>query len=152
MKILAINPGSTSTKIAVYAGDDKIFEKTIRHSTKELNQFPTIFSQMSFRKEIILSELRNQRIRISDMAAVVGRGGLLKPMVSGTYAVNEAMVEDLRLGVQGQHASNLGGILAKDIAEEYNIPSFIVDPVVVDELQEVARISGLPEIDRKSVV
>lgn len=150
-KLLIINPGSTSTKIAVYEDENPLLIETIRHSTEEINKYPSIFSQLDFRKDIIIEVLENKGIMISDLDAIVGRGGLLKPMVSGTYSVNEVMLEDLKIGYQGQHASNLGGLLAKEISGSYNLPSFIVDPVVVDELDEVARISGMPEINRMSI-
>ncbi len=150
-KLLIINPGSTSTKIAVYEDENPILIETIRHSTEEINKYPSIYSQLDFRKEIIVSVLQDKGIKISELDGIVGRGGLLKPMVSGTYTVNEAMLEDLKIGYQGQHASNLGGLLAKEISGDYNLPSYIVDPVVVDELDEVARVSGIPEINRISI-
>lgn len=151
LRILAINPGSTSTKIAVYDNDQEVFETTLRHSTEEINQYETIFDQYDFRKEVILKALDENNINLSKLSAVVGRGGLLKPIAGGTYLVDEKMLEDLKVGVLGEHASNLGGVLAYEIAAKLNIPSYIVDPVVVDELDEVARISGMPEIERKSI-
>lgn len=150
-KLLVINPGSTSTKIGVYEEEKQILEETLRHSAEEIGKYATIFDQLEFRKQVILKVLGEKSFDISTLDAVVGRGGLLKPIVSGTYTVNEAMIEDLKVGVQGQHASNLGGIIAKEIAKSLNIPAYIVDPVVVDELDDVARISGIPEIERKSI-
>lgn len=150
-RILAINPGSTSTKIAIYDNDKEVFETTLRHPTEEINKYETIFDQYDFRKTVILDELNQAGINLTKLGAVVGRGGLLKPIKGGTYAVTEDMIADLKVGVLGEHASNLGGILAHEIASGLNIPSFIVDPVVVDEMQDVARISGMPEIDRKSI-
>ena len=148
--LLIINPGSTSTKIGVFEGEKELFQETLRHSAEEIGKYEKIIDQIDFRKDIILNVLKEKNFDLKTLSAVVGRGGMLKPMESGTYKVNDAMLEDLRLGVQGQHASNLGGILANKIASELNIPSFIVDPVVVDELEEVARISGVPELPRVS--
>jgi butyrate kinase len=150
--ILAINPGSTSTKIAVFRNAKEIFLKTIRHSTEELEKFSKITDQYEFRKAIILDELENAEIEIKNIRVIVGRGGLIKPIKSGVYSVNDAMREDLRKGVLGEHASNLGGLIAHDIAQ--SLPSasaYIADPVVVDELEEIARISGHPEIERISI-
>ncbi len=150
-RILTINPGSTSTKIAVFENDNALFEETIRHLADELVGYKTIIDQYQFRKEVILKTLDEQGINLTKLSAVVGRGGLLAPMPGGTYLVNDKMLEDLRVGLLGQHASNLGGIIANEIAEQFNIPAFIVDPVVVDELEDIARISGMPEIERKSI-
>ncbi|GFR35922.1 butyrate kinase [Thermobrachium celere] len=150
-RMLIINPGSTSTKIAVYDDLNPVFVETLRHSAEELAPYATIFDQYEFRKNVIIKAVEEKGIDLSTLNAVVGRGGLLKPIEGGTYAVNERMLEDLKVGVQGQHASNLGGVIAYEIAKKYNIPSFIVDPVVVDEMHDVARISGMPEIERKSI-
>lgn len=150
-KLLIINPGSTSTKIGVYEDEQKLLEETLRHSAEEIGQFNAIFDQLNFRKELILNVLKKRSFDINSLDAVIGRGGLLKSIEGGTYNINENMLNDLKLGVQGQHASNLGGILANEIAKPLNIPAFIVDPVVVDEMHEVARISGMPEIERKSI-
>ncbi|MBZ4663465.1 MAG: buk [Caloramator sp.] len=150
-RMLIINPGSTSTKIAVYDDLNPVFVETLRHSAEELAPYATIFDQYEFRKNVIIKAVEEKGIDLGTLNAVVGRGGLLKPIEGGTYAVNENMLEDLKIGVQGQHASNLGGVIAFEIAKKYNIPSFIVDPVVVDEMQDVARISGMPEIERKSI-
>lgn len=149
-KLLIINPGSTSTKIGVYEDTKEVFEETLRHSSEEIGKYETIFDQIDFRKEIIVNILKENNFDLNTLAAVVGRGGMLRPMESGTYKVNDTMLEDLKIGVQGQHASNLGGILADRIAKELNIPAFIVDPVVVDELEDVARVSGVPELPRLS--
>ena len=150
--ILAINPGSTSTKIAVFEEDVLIFYKNIEHDKDELSKFEKITDQFQFRKKLILDELENQNIQLLRIRAVAGRGGFLKPIESGVYEINERMIDDLKSGAMGEHASNLGGLIALDIASE--IPksqSFIVDPVVVDEMNDVARISGCPEIRRRSV-
>lgn len=151
-KQLIINPGSTSTKIGVYDDETPVIVETLRHSSDEIGQYKTIYDQLDFRKNTILEVLNKDGFNINELSSVVGRGGLLRPIEGGTYRVNEQMIEDLKVGFQGQHASNLGGIIANDIATSLNIPAFIVDPVVVDELQDVARISGLPEIERVSIL
>ena len=150
-KILIINPGSTSTKIGVYEDETQVMEETLRHSTEEIAQYATIYDQKDFRKEVILSVLKEKGVDLKDIDVVVGRGGLLKPIPGGTYETTPELLEDLKIGKQGQHASNLGGILAKEIASEINVPSYIVDPVVVDELQDVARLSGHPKMPRISI-
>lgn len=150
-KILTINPGSTSTKIAVFDNDQEVFEKTLRHSSDEIGQFKNISDQFNFRKDVIESELTLANIDLKSLDCIVGRGGLLKPIKGGTYSVTESMLEDLRVGVSGQHASNLGGIIANEFSKELNIPAFIVDPVVVDEMMPVARVSGLADIERRSI-
>lgn len=150
-RVLVINPGSTSTKIGVFHNETLIFEKSIRYDVDEINQYKTISDQYAFRRQSILESLHEEGINLSKMSAVCGRGGLLRPIQGGTYKVNEAMLADLRKGYAGQHASNLGGILAHEIATGLNIPAFIVDPVVVDELEDIARVSGFPLIERKSI-
>ena len=150
--ILAINPGSTSTKIAVYQEEEEIFVKNIKHSSDDLSDFKIITDQYEFRKNIILEELKNNNLDVNDMKVIVGRGGLVKPIPSGIYDVNEAMRKDLRVGVLGQHASNLGGLIADDIAKSVDgARSFIADPVVVDEMEEISRISGHPHFERISI-
>ncbi|MCM3724519.1 butyrate kinase [Neobacillus cucumis] len=150
-RILTINPGSTSTKIGVFDNEVSIFETTIRHDVEIITTFTTIIDQHQFRKAVILETLDNEGINISKLSAVCGRGGLLRPIEGGTYQVNDLMLKDLRSGYAGQHASNLGGIIAYEIASGLNIPAFIVDPVVVDELAPIARISGFSLIERKSI-
>ncbi|MBS4534126.1 butyrate kinase [Clostridium sp. D2Q-14] len=150
-RLLVINPGSTSTKIAVYDNEKVVLEETLRHSSGELKNFDKIYDQYEFRKNIILETLNEKGINIRKFQAIIGRGGLLKPIPGGTYEVNEKMLEDLKTGVLGEHASNIGGIIAEEIASQLNIPSFIVDPVVVDELDDVARVSGMPELERISI-
>jgi len=150
--ILAINPGSTSTKIAVYRNIAKVFIKNIKHETEDLAAFATITDQYNFRKDIIIEELRNAEIDLELISVVVGRGGLVKPIPSGVYEVNQALIEDLKVGVLGQHASNLGGLIAYDIASHLpGAKAYIVDPVVVDEMDDIARISGHPDLERKSI-
>jgi len=150
-RILVINPGSTSTKIGVFDNDLAILEKTIRHDSDKINSFENIIDQYEFRKTTILEALDTEGINISRLRAVCGRGGLLRPIEGGTYEVNDEMLKDLKKGYSGQHASNLGGIIAFEIASGLNIPAFIVDPVVVDELEPIARISGFSLIERKSI-
>ncbi|ADU29995.1 butyrate kinase [Evansella cellulosilytica] len=149
--ILTINPGSTSTKIGVFNNDELLFEETIRHSDHELRQFEDINSQYPYRKKMITSTLQKNSMNLSTFSAIVGRGGLLRPIESGTYRINEKMLRDLREGVSGQHASNLGGIIAHELATELNVPAYIVDPVVVDELAPIAKVSGFKLFERKSI-
>ncbi len=151
VKSLVINPGSTSTKIGVYDDETLLFEETLRHSTEEIARFACMADQKDFRKDIILSMLREKDFDSASLNMVVGRGGLLKPIVSGTYAINDALTADLNKSERGEHASNLGGLIAKEIADSLHIPSYIVDPVVVDELIPEARLSGMPEIPRVSI-
>ena len=151
VKSLIINPGSTSTKIGVFEDETLIFDETLRHSTEEIAQYETIVAQKDFRKNIILTFLNEKGVDIKEFGMVVGRGGMLKPIPGGTYPVTDQLLEDLKVGVSGQHASNLGGILAREIADEIGVPSYIVDPVVVDELIPEARISGVPELPRVSI-
>lgn len=148
---LIINPGSTSTKIGVFEDETLLFDETLRHATEEISKYATIIDQKDFRKDIIISFLKEKNFDINSLNVVVGRGGLLKPIPSGTYAVTEELLADLKSGARGQHASNLGGILAKEIADTINVPAYIVDPVVVDEMEDVARYSGLPELPRTSI-
>lgn len=151
-RLLIINPGSTSTKIAVYDDENMVFEETVRHSTGEICLFEKIYDQYEFRKNIIVKALEKNNIGIKSIDGVVGRGGLLKPIEGGIYKVNEKMLEDLKVGCNGEHASNLGGILAYEIAKEIDKDSFVVDPVVVDEMEDIARVSGLKGIERKSIL
>lgn len=145
---LIINPGSTSTKIAVYEDENPIFENTIRHSLEELKKYKIVTDQFEFRRNLILASLIKNNIDLKSLNAIVGRGGLLKPIEGGTYLINEKMIADLKSNIRGEHASNLGGIIAFSIARELNIPAFIVDPVVVDEMEDIARISGHPNFER----
>lgn len=151
-RILVINPGSTSTKIAIFQQEKVIFLKTIKYSLEMLGKYPRITDQYEYRREVILSELRNSDVPMESIHAVIGRGGLINPIASGVYHVNEAMRKDLLECKRGEHASNLGGLIAYDIAKL--IPSaeaFIADPVVVDELDPLARYSGHPAFERTSI-
>ncbi|GAB3052321.1 butyrate kinase [Virgibacillus ainsalahensis] len=151
-RILVINPGRTTTEIGIYNEEVCIFEKTIQHHLDDLEPFKRIVDQNHFRKNVILEYLNYVGINISKLSAVCARGGLLKPIEGGTYEVNQSMLNDLKSSNHnGEHPSNLGGILAYEIAYSLNIPAYITDPVVVDELEELARFSGFPEIPRKSI-
>lgn len=147
---LVINPGSTSTKIGVFDDEKIILEKTLRYTNEELKAFNKVSDQFEFRRDTILDFLKQNGIEIGSLSAVVGRGGLLRPVVSGTYLVSDKLIEDLSSVRFGEHASNLGGIIARSIADLVGIPAFIVDPVVVDEMEEIARISGNPNFQRIS--
>ncbi len=150
--ILAINPGSTSTKIAVFRNTREVFLKNIKHSSEELSAFGRITDQYEFRKNIVLQELESATIETKNIKAIVGRGGLVKPIPSGVYRINDALLNDLKVGVLGQHASNLGGLIAYNLANAIaGAQSFIADPVVVDELEDIARISGHPHFERISI-
>ncbi|WP_238948806.1 butyrate kinase [Clostridium sp. YIM B02569] len=150
-KLLIINPGSTSTKISVFEDEKEVFGETIRHSSEEIGKFRHISDQQNFRTEVILKILKDNKIDIKELDAVVGRGGLLKPILSGTYNVNDNMLNDLKESIKGEHASNLGAIIANQISKSIGKSAFIVDPVVVDEMEEIARLSGVPELPRKSI-
>lgn len=148
--ILAINPGSTSTKIAIFRGEEKILGQNISHTADELAPFPRIIDQHLFREKVILGFLKQHDFDVRQLAAVVGRGGLLGPMASGTYLVNDAMTEYLKQ-TKMEHASNLGALLASDVAKTIQVDAYIVDPVTVDEMTDMAKITGLPEIRRISI-
>jgi butyrate kinase len=152
IRVLAINPGSTSTKIAVFQGSEPIFLKNIKHSAEELAPFKCITDQFSFRKNIILQELKNADINTDSVSIVMGRGGLLRPVSSGVYEVNEKMIGDLIHSPLGEHASNLGGLIAHDLIQ--SIPgarAYIADPIVVDEMEDIARFAGHPLFSRISI-
>ena len=144
--ILAINPGSTSTKIAIYNRDQEVFITNIKHSTEQLAQFKDILDQYSFRKNFILEELEKHKINYQDIKIIVGRGGLLRPIESGIYEINERMIADLKKGaLNTKHASNLGGLIAKDLTLIFrDAKAYIADPPVVDEMTDLAHISGHP--------
>lgn len=148
--ILAINPGSTSTKVAIFKEKELIASKNLSHSAEEIDSFDRVSDQINMRRDVIIEWMESIEISTKQLKAVVGRGGLLAPMPGGTYVVTETMINDLVLAKRGEHASNLGAIIAKSIAQKENIKSYIVDPVSVDEFDDVARISGMPELERKS--
>ena len=150
-KLLIINPGSTSTKIAVFQDKECVFKTNIKHSAEEIAPFEHIAEQYHFRKEVILNTLKEAGMELNDLSMVVGRGGLLKPLTSGIYEVNEAMKRDLVNSPVGEHACNLGGLIADDIANSVGVKAYIADPVIVDEMEDVARFSGHPAFPRMSV-
>ncbi len=150
-KILAINPGSTSTKIAIYHDQELFIKKSIRHNTEIIQSFSKIYDQYDFRKQAILDTLKELNISIDYFDAIVGRGGMLKPIKGGTYTVNQEMIDYIKQAPRGEHASNLGCVIAKDLADRIKVPAFIVDPVAVDEMDDIARFTGMPEIKRQSL-
>jgi butyrate kinase len=150
-KILAINPGSTSTKIAVYENERAVVEDTIRHSEADLDSCGSISGQKNYRLGFVLGILDQAGIGIESIDAVVGRGGLVKPIESGVYRVNDRMLSDLEDSAAALHASMLGGVIAHEIGIKYGIPAYVVDPIVVDELDQNARLTGFPGIERKSI-
>lgn len=150
--ILAINPGSTSTKIALFEGEKEVFTKTLRHSAEEISVFERIIDQLRFREDAIIRALNENGVKLGDVKVIVGRGGLLRPIPSGVYEVNAGMLDDLSSSRYGEHASNLGGILAAELASRIDgARAFIADPVVVDELSDIARIGGHPMFPRISI-
>jgi butyrate kinase len=150
--ILAINPGSTSTKIAVFEESKQVFVRNIQHPVEDIKHFNKVTDQLNFRKEIIRKELNNSGLPLKYIKAIVGRGGLIKPVASGIIEVNDALKRDLYNSPLGEHASNLGGLIADELAKEMpDTKAFIVDPVVVDEFEDIARISGHPLFERKSI-
>lgn len=149
-RILAINPGSTSTKIAVYTDAEPTFTLSIQHAAEEIAQFATVADQFEWRKGLIEKALKENGIDISGFSAVIGRGGIIRPIESGVYEVSDDLRHDL-LNARMQHASNLGGLIAREIADEIGVKAYIADPVVVDEMMPYARISGVPELPRESV-
>jgi butyrate kinase len=149
--ILVINPGATSTKFAVYEGENVRLKKTVEHSAQDTGRFCKIADQHQYRLELVLDEMGKAGINPQQLTAVVARGGLLKPLKGGTYRINKKMVEDLSQALRGEHASNLGAIIAFELENKLGIPSFIVDPVSVDEMEPEARLSGLPDLERVSL-
>ena len=150
-RILAINLGSTSTKIAVYENDNLYLEKVFRHDADEILQFENSIAQKKYRKDHILNFVKENNYSLASIDIFVGRGGLIKPVEGGTYLVNEKMIQDLTSMKYGDHVCNLGAILAYEFAQEYNKVAYTVNPVVIDELSDLARISGFKGIERKSV-
>ncbi len=152
-RVLAINPGSTSTKIAVFDNDKEVFKRTLKHDANKLDQFDELTDQFQFRKDLVEESLQDNNIPLNTLDVVVGRGGLVRSVPSGVFSINEKMLKDLKdPTIWGrEHASNLGAFIAKSIADELKIPSFIADPVTVDEMENIARISGVPEIERQSL-
>lgn len=148
---LIINPGSTSTKLAVFEENEPVYTETLRHQSVDLEKFNQVIDQFEYRRSLVLEALQKAGYKPEHLDAVVGRGGLLRPIPGGTYIVNEKMISDLKEQKRGTHASNLGGLIASSIASQYEIPAYIVDPVCVDEMEPMARISGMPENPRESL-
>ncbi len=149
--ILTINPGSTSTKIGVFENESPLFETAVKHSIKKLEEIGQIWDQYTFRKDEIIAELEQRQVDLRKLDAIVARGGLIKPIPSGVYSIDEKMIEDARIGYQGEHASNLGCVIAYGIGWEFSIPAYIVDPPAVDDFEPLARVSGSAEFDRNSL-
>ena len=143
-RILTIDPGSTSTKIGVYEDETLLFDKTLRHSAEEIDKFDSIPAQKDWRRKLVMQALDDQGFDVTTLSAVSGRGGLLAPIRGGTYAVSDRLVRDCTVGVQGQHASNLGGLLAREIGDQLGIPSYIVDPVVVTSCPTWPAMPAIP--------
>ncbi|SCZ80861.1 butyrate kinase [Acidaminobacter hydrogenoformans] len=150
MRILTINPGGTSTKVAIYENEREVFKKTITHTQEALQGFKTLFDQYDYRKKLILDMLEEQNEPLEGFSAIAGRGGLMKAIEGGVYTVNKAMVADLKNAIQGEHASNLGAVLARQIADEAGVEAYVVDPVSTDEFMPVSRLTGLSEIEKAS--
>lgn len=149
-RILVINPGATSTKIAVYEDENEVMRVGIDHEAAEMDKYARIVDQMPFRRDIIMRTLDEKGYKLEDFDAICGRGGLLKHVPSGTYKVNDAVIADIKNPPYGEHAANLGSYLAKELGDKVGIPSFFVDPVAVDEFADVARYSGLKGMERQS--
>lgn len=150
-RILVLNPGSTSTKLAIFENELEREAVSLSHSNAELIQFKEIVDQREFRERVVIEWLRSQNIKLGSLTAIVARGGLLAPLVGGTYRINELMVRQLEQGIYGKHAANLGALIASHLGQELNIPAFVVDPVAVDEFTSLARLSGTPGIERRSL-
>lgn len=148
-KSLIINPGSTSTKIAIFNGDKEEWAETLNHTRDEIDEFDKIIDQLNWREKLILDAIKDAGYQLEDFDFFVARGGLLDPIPGGTYLVGEEIVEDLKAGKNGEHASNLAAIIAYNFADEVKAAAYIVDPVAVDEFKPVARLSGLPDLPRK---
>ncbi|PKK97385.1 MAG: butyrate kinase [Tenericutes bacterium HGW-Tenericutes-3] len=150
-KILAINPGSTSTKLAIYENEKPIYTFSVKHDAGVISKFAHVIDQYDFRMASINQALIESGFDLKELSAVVGRGGMLDPVEGGTYKINQKMIDFMKVYPRGEHASNLGCMIAKKIADQYQIPSFIVDPVAVDEMEDIARYTGMPEIRRMSL-
>lgn len=150
-KILIIYPEPKSTRVAVYRSTEPMFLKAIKHPAEELAQFKSIPEQMPYRRDAILNELKRNDFDINAVEIIMARSGLVKPLKSGVYRINETMVADLKVGIMGVHETNLGGLIAYDIAKSIGIEAYMADPVVVDELSELAKITGHPLFVRKSI-
>jgi len=151
-RILVINPGSTSTKLAVFEGEQAVHSETVSHPHEEIAAFPRIADQYAYRHDAVLSFLERHGVSLDSLDAVVGRGGILQSLASGTYSINERMLGELsRPDKEREHVSNLAPLIARKVADEAGVPAFVVDPVCVDEFEPLARVSGLPEVERRSL-
>ena len=150
-KMLIINPGSTSTKIAVYENTNPLFESNQSHGTEELAPFEKLADQLDFRRDVLEKTLEERNISFADLDGIVTCGGLTRPVSSGIYEINELMVNELKSAKYGEHASNLAPMIAFELSKKYSLPCWIADPVIVDEMQDIARFSGTPKIQRKSI-
>jgi len=150
-RILAINPGSTSTKIAIFENEKNIVTETIRHSKEDIDSFESISAQKNYRLEFVLDVFEKHGIAMGSINAVVGRGGLIQPIDSGVYIINDHMLSDLEDSAAAVHASMLGGVIAHEFGKKFKIPAYVVDPIVVDELDQYAKLTGFPGIERKSI-
>lgn len=150
-KILVINPGSTSTKISVFHNNTEVYREDILHHHEELRKYQRVIEQEDFRYSAIVKALEKGGHHLLDFSIVMSRGGMLRPVAAGIYEINEIMLEDFRNAVGGEHGSNVGAFIAYKIQEEKGIPAYIVDPITVDEMIPVARISGFKGIERKSL-
>ncbi len=150
-KILVVNPGSTSTKLGLFENDKLVAEKKLNHSAEDIAKYNKIIDQVSFRRQAMDKFLQECETGAAELAAVVGRGGLLSPLPGGTYQVNEEIIDDLKNSRYGEHASNMGALLADSFTKDYGTPAYIVDPPIVDELQPLARYTGVKEIPRRSI-
>src|SRR6056297_2604861 len=149
-KVFVINPGSTSTKISIFTNEKEVWKKNLKHDTEKLKKFDKIIDQLDWRYGLIKEQLTNSKYDLNNFDAIVARGGVaLDPLLGGTYIIDEDMVHDLEIAKNSSHASNLAGIIAYNLGEEFGIPAYTVDPISVDEFEDVARLSGLPEIPRK---
>ena len=152
-RIFVINPGSTSTKLALYEGENVIWNENILYSQDQLSQYPKVIDQKCMRLEDIEAVINDKELNLESLSAVVGRGGPFKPLESGTYRIDAGVLKDIQTGrVQAEHISNTGALLAHEIAQKVKLPAFFVDPVSVDEFEPIARLSGIPEIERFSLI
>jgi len=151
MIVFVINPGSTSTKLAVFDGQQCLTQDELQHDHTRLNKFKRVAEQFDFRMQSIMAFLKKRNIDVSTIRAVAGRGGLLRPLEGGVYAVSDKMVNDLLTARYGEHPCNLGAIMAQDLARQWDIPAYVVDPAVTDEMMDKARLTGLPGLERRSL-
>ena len=152
LQILAINPGSTSTKIAIYENEIQKFKTTIEHSAEELEKYKTVAEQYEMRKDAILEYLKNNDYDVAQLDGIAARGAPLPPLNTGAYKINASMVDRVKNRPLAEHASNLAAIIAYELAEKLSIPAYIYDAISSDELSDIARISGMPLIPRDSLL